>query len=425
MPSRGRGGLKGRGGRLRYQSVMRRIATGDRPALGRGGLSMNRSAEPATADRGMLPSRNQALTLCRAALSTTEDHGPVLLTGEAGSGKTWLWRRLVDHSRAASRRWVALDLFPTFDPDEFLRTLALAMGLGRLGARRTRNAIREALAEADDDDRKVALIVDEAHNANPAVLEELRILSNRLGQPGGFAALLVVGQTRLARQLDVQVLGGLNGRLTARIHLRPIDADEAHALLCSSYPATAWSADQADALHRDAAGNPRRLLRAGARFAVRYEDLASPSPVPVAPSPTHEALSRQATPLLGPPRPPLRVEDGLIEVGWAGDEAESTPETLTVEASPPRPASSRLDHPSDELVQDPYAALQAWAEWSENQGRGQVRTDKPVGADESVSGPDSEEDSDPPTRLWADEPQGFAPYSQLFSRLKQYEKGAS
>ena len=43
------------------------------------------------------------------------------------------------------------------------------------------------------------LVVDDAHRASSEVWDEIEAIRNRLTQPASFAALIIVGQTELAR----------------------------------------------------------------------------------------------------------------------------------------------------------------------------------------------------------------------------------
>src|SRR4051812_26548365 len=74
-------------GTERMPLMDRILASNEGTGSGRGDLTRR----PATEDFA-LPSRGDALVTLRPAL---EGHvGPVLVTGEPGVGKSWLWRRL-------------------------------------------------------------------------------------------------------------------------------------------------------------------------------------------------------------------------------------------------------------------------------------------------------------------------------------------
>lgn len=369
-----------------------------------------------------LPSRSAAIAALRDALHG--EPGPILLTGEAGAGKTWLWGRLAA-DRADRLRWLAVDLAPTTDPADVFRALGHALGLAEPD--HARRPLADFLAEQAEEGRRWALVVDEAHNASADVLEELRLLSNRLGRPGGFATLVLSAQTRLARRLATAPLAALEARVSSRIHLRPIDADEARDLLARLRPGRPWSIAEVEELHREAGGNPRRLLRLAA--SSRPRPASSPArPLPeVAP----RAIAPPPVPRLGSDRPPLRVEEGLIEVGWDGPDTEGAPSPAPVAAPRslvmvepgPEPereveAESDLLTGEDEPIHDHYAALQAWNEWARNQGRQPA-----AAARASVAEDEGESPRDSPARVEAHEAQDFAPYSQLFSRLKQAADG--
>jgi general secretion pathway protein A len=259
------------------------------------------------------------------------------------------------------------------------------------------------------------LILDEAHLAPTETLEETRVLSNSLGRPEGFAALVLVGQSALARRLELRSLAGLEARLAGRVHLRPIDADEAREWLARRGGAPMDRATVVE-LHRAAGGNPRRLLLLAATIRpipTGAGGAAEPAPPPVTEAPlvAPPDLAR-----LGTSRPPLHVEEGVVEVGW-DPAAETEPVApIVTDAPPPGPDAVPV------AVEDHYAALQAWEEWSRNQGRGAAETARPEpdarpGAAAEEAGPASAVAAHP--NLRAEGQQTFAPYSQLFSRLRQ------
>ncbi|MEO6808112.1 MAG: AAA family ATPase [Isosphaeraceae bacterium] len=370
----------------------------------------------------VLPSRRAALDACRAALGA--EAGPVLVTGEPGAGKTWLAQRLAVESQDEVN-WVHVDLTPTTSPVELFRTIGHALGLAGEGQRDTlRLALADSLAELHADGRRWVLVVDEAHLASANILEEVRVLSNRLGRPDGFASLVLLGQTSLACRVGTRPLAALEARLAARVHLRPIDADEAWDLLSRLRPERASNLPLVEHWHRLAGGNPRRLLRLASTESIKPALVRTSSqPLPASPPLTHEPIASSPLPAptdnpprLGPARPPIRFEDGLIEVGWES-ELDSEVQPVSVTASTPTPELA-----AEESINDHYAALQAWNEWAVNQGRepaqpanqAKVRTDSPHVSDSDHSNP---LDSHP--QIWAEGQQSFAPYSQLFSRMRQ------
>jgi general secretion pathway protein A len=386
-----------------------------------------------------LPSRRPALTLLRSALAS----GPVLVTGDAGVGKTWLWRKL-ETEAAATHGWVGVDLTPANDSADLYRLIGHALGLNLAASTAAaRLALADFLSDRQADGHRLTLVIEEAHNLAVDVWEDVRVLINRLDRPGGFAGLVLVGQTPLLRRLGTRPLAALEARLAARVHLGPIDADEARELLVRLRPDRVWSPDEIEIRHRDAAGNPRRLLRElgpperlaprpvaveralpglGVELAPVHVPIVDPVPAPVVDRPRPIA----ANPLLGPPRPPLRVEENLIEVGWEPEEPaelDEAPHKLNNVAGAPA---------GEEAIQDHYAALQAWREWSENQAK-QATSAVPVQPDavseqDSVEGDEADDDgadegilADRPN-LWADGQQGFAPFGQLFSRMAQQQR---
>jgi type II secretory pathway predicted ATPase ExeA len=410
---------------------------------GSGGLELDWNpapARPSPAESVALPSRGEAIVVLRLALEGKL--GPALITGEPGVGKTWLWRRL-QAEMPLPWRWRGVDVPPSIDPGGLYSLIGHGLGLPPTRHEaRARLALADFFREAAAEGARWALVLDEAQNASVAVLEEIRLLANRLGQSDGPSALILVGQTALARRLAVRPQSALVPRLAAHVHLRGLDLEEARAFVRGLAPAVLWDDRTLERRHRDAGGNPRRLLlaarpgvvsRAG-KPAMPLKPAAAAAPAPPAVAANPEVWE---TPAMGPIKPPLMVGDGMIEVGWEpsaefhetqqepapSDFVAPTPDldgdgdavAVVVEAEVFEPVEGgRPELPPVESVNDHYAALQAWNEWARNQGRApSPPRDDPEAAAAPIPDPPA------PTSVWRDGQQGFAPYGQLFSRLRQ------
>ena len=185
------------------------------------------------------------------------------------------------------------------------------------------------------------------------------------------------------------------------MHLTPLDLDEARELFSVHEPGVHVDEPILEALHRDARGNPSIFLRMADERQPRFEAVMPPVgkrsdrslalsersilstvvtvrpavPVPDPDAGDFAALAvepeanspTQRAPLL-PARPPIRVEDGLVEVGWAGDLESELDHEPEPEIATPVGSADDISF-NEELIEDRYAALQAWAEWNRNKSR--------------------------------------------------------
>jgi hypothetical protein len=147
-----------------------------------------------------------------------------------------------------------------------------------------------------------------------------------------------------------------------------------------------------------------------------------------------------------PVRPPLQVSEGVVEVGWDAAPTPAATDTpdgdFDPNTQPPSPRTAMVPSQGgpaaaapglgEEFIEDRYAAIQAWNEWSETQigeagERPEQDTEDPLaGLDRSdaTASSDDPADGDPGyldpayPGVRAEGQHGFAPYSQLFSRLR-------
>ena len=352
----------------------------------------------------VVSSRRSAVDQLRVAVEEGPA-GPILITGEPGAGKTWLTSVLACDLPPFWRP-VKVDLAEAMDALDLLTLIAQPLGAtltDRIGSSRVE--LSAVLEDEFADGRHWLLVVDEAHRGSRSVWGEIQAIVNQLGRPGGFSALVVAGETELARELSGRCHGGFASSLKAHLHLMPLDLDEARELLGLTESRDVAIERALEELHRDAGGNPARLLQfVQSRPALfsqspRHSSIPSsgssttasrglpsfglsvlndppeepgPDSVPEDSADVEEpGFRRSVAPPLIPSKPPIRVEEGLVEVGWEGDlESESEPPVIaTLSHLGPDARSPDTSLPSVEVVDDRYAALQAWNEWTRNQER--------------------------------------------------------
>lgn len=148
--------------------------------------------------------------------------GFVVVTGEVGTGKTLLIRRIQD---ALDREHVAFAYIfnSLLGPDDFLRYV-----LGDLNLPVPKNK-SEALHTLNDfliarhkRGLTSVLIVDEAQHLSAEVLEEIRMLTNLETTREKLLQIVLIGQPELDQKLDSPALRQLKQRVAFRCHLDPL-----------------------------------------------------------------------------------------------------------------------------------------------------------------------------------------------------------
>ena len=105
--------------------------------------------------------------------------GFLVLTGEAGTGKTTLLSRTL---RFISRDRVQFSFIinPTLSPSEFLEMAMIDFGIEDIPASKAQRLVhlQRFLLEGHRAGKTSVLVIDEAHKLTPEVLEEVRLLTN-------------------------------------------------------------------------------------------------------------------------------------------------------------------------------------------------------------------------------------------------------
>ncbi len=182
--------------------------------------------------RYLFLSERHSEALAHLMYGITEAGGFMQLTGEVGTGKTTIIRSLL--SRIPQNAEVALILNPRITAPEFLLTICEELGIGvpdrAIGSGKDLvDILNDYLLRAHAKGRRVVLVVDEAHNLSPDVLEQVRLLTNLETATQKLLQIILIGQPELRELLDRHDLRQLAQRITGRYHLSPLSKDETAA----------------------------------------------------------------------------------------------------------------------------------------------------------------------------------------------------
>jgi general secretion pathway protein A len=152
--------------------------------------------------------------------------GFVVVTGEVGTGKTTLLRALLDGLGSDAN--TAFVFNTRITAEQLLRQILTDLGLeaGGLDKEEMVQALNAFLLRQLDDDRNTVLVIDEAQNLGPDVLEELRLLSNLETTQAKLLQIVLVGQPELNYVLNLPQLRQLRQRITVMYHLQPLSMEE-------------------------------------------------------------------------------------------------------------------------------------------------------------------------------------------------------
>ena len=203
-----------------------------------------------------------ALNTLLVALRSGE--GFIKVTGEVGTGKTLLCRKLLNGYE--EEFYTAYIPNPFLGPEALVMAVAEELGLSLspgVGQHRLIKEITRRLVALHGEGRQVVLCIDEAQTMPIETLEGLRLLTNIETEQHKLLQVVLFGQPELDERLADRSIRQLRQRITFSYNLKPIDRQGmetyvAHRLLVAGSNGQIRFAPRAlRLLHRASGGVPR------------------------------------------------------------------------------------------------------------------------------------------------------------------------
>lgn len=223
----------------------------------------------ATADQSSYyPATSHEQAIARLVEALQADEGAVLLTGEAGTGKTLVCHQVLERlgpdvcSACLTNTHFA-------DRASLLQAVLYDLGLPHEGRseQELRLALTDFLLKNYSEGRRTLLVVDEAQHLSADLLEEIRLWGNLEGQGRQALQVVLAAQPGLCALLRTPELTAFRRRLGVHVRLEPLPVSEAadyvwhHLRSAGGQPERIASEEAIDLLVRGSGGVPRVLNR--------------------------------------------------------------------------------------------------------------------------------------------------------------------
>jgi general secretion pathway protein A len=191
--------------------------------------------------------------------------GFILLTGEVGTGKTTLLNKLLDwlHQQRAATAFI---FNPRLSISQFFDFMMADFGIPCESRMKSQVLVKlnQWLLDRYQAGERAVLVVDEAQNLSPQMLEEIRLLTNLETSTEKLLQIVLAGQPELDHKLNQPQLRQLRQRITLRSKTRPLTLEETQGYIAERLRIAGntgedpvFTAESIELVHRYARGIPR------------------------------------------------------------------------------------------------------------------------------------------------------------------------
>ena len=182
--------------------------------------------------RFMYLSKNHKEAFAHLLFGINNHYGFIELIGEVGTGKTTILRALLGQLQNENCS-VALLINSCPTGIDLLRSINHEFGINATSifSNELLTELNRFLLSENEAGRTVVLVIDEAQNLHPEVLEQVRLISNLETENDKLIQIVLSGQPELETLLGRTNLRQLNQRIAVRYRLDSISMSETYAYI--------------------------------------------------------------------------------------------------------------------------------------------------------------------------------------------------
>jgi len=257
----------------------------------------------------LTPNTQEALACLTYGIETRK--GFILLTGEVGTGKTTLINKLLEWLHK-ERVFTAFVFNPRLSVSQFFDFMMADFGIPCESRQKGQMLLKlnQWLLDRYQAGERAVLVVDEAQNLSPQMLEEIRLLTNLETSTEKLLQIVLAGQPELEQKLNQPQLRQLRQRITLRAKTRQLTLEETQGYIqermriAGADNPDIFSPEAIVAVHRFARGIPRvtNLLCEHA-LVSSFADQKNPVPAEIVEDVAHDFDLDVVDPLAQAPPP--------------------------------------------------------------------------------------------------------------------------
>jgi general secretion pathway protein A len=210
----------------------------------------------------LTPHTQEALACLTYGIETRK--GFILLTGEVGTGKTTLINKMLEWLHK-ERVFTAFVFNPRLSVSQFFDFMMADFGIPCESHQKGQMLVKlnQWLLDRYRAGERAVLVVDEAQNLSPQMLEEIRLLTNLETSTEKLLQIVLAGQPELEQKLNQPDLRQLRQRITLRAKTRQLTLEETQGYIeermriAGAGNPDIFSPEAVAMVHRYARGIPR------------------------------------------------------------------------------------------------------------------------------------------------------------------------